>query len=227
MQYFITFLEGLITFVSPCVLPMLPVYVMYFAGGSGDLKSEPGGRRKTLIGALGFVAGFTVIFVLLGVFASSVNSLLVRYKTAVNIVCGAIVTLFGLHYAGLLRIPFLDRTLHPNIDVKPSGFLPALLFGAVFAIGWSPCTGAFLGSALLMASQTSRWFSGMLLLLCYSAGLGIPFIACAILIDSLKSAFGFIKRHYRVINIICGSFLILVGILMMTGIFARITASLA
>lgn len=221
MSYLITFLEGLIAFISPCVLPLLPVYILYFAGG------ETRGRKgRSLLNAVGFVAGFTVVFMLLGIFASGIGSLLIRHQTAVNLITGAIVVLFGLHYTGLIRIAFLDRTTRLNTEIKPNNFFSSMLFGAVFSIGWSPCTGTFLGSALMMASQQTAWFQGMLLLLAYALGLGVPFILCALLIDSLKNAFEFIKRHYRVINFICGVFLIATGILMMTGVFSRVIALL-
>lgn len=219
MRYFITFLEGLISFISPCVLPLLPVYLFYFAGDSTGGKKD-----RTFRNALGFVAGFSALFMLLGVFASGIGGFLSRYSTAVNLVTGAIVIVFGLHYTGFLRIGFLNRTKKPDAQIKPNNFFSSLLFGAVFAIGWSPCTGAFLGSALMLASQQSAWLHGMLLLLSYSLGLGIPFLLSAVLIDRLKNTIGWVKRHYRTVNIVCGVFLIAVGILMMTGVFSRMTA---
>ncbi|MCR5485560.1 MAG: cytochrome c biogenesis protein CcdA [Clostridiales bacterium] len=225
MRFAVTFLEGLITFISPCVLPLLPVYVMYFAGGDGENEKKSG--LKVLFNALGFVLGFTVVFVLLGLFASSLNVFLLKHKTAVNIVTGAVVVFFGLHYTGLLKLGFLNKTMKPDSKIKPNDPLSAALFGIVFAIGWSPCTGAFLGSAMMLASQQSSMLYGMLLLAAYSAGLGVPFVLCAMLIDSLKSAFAFIKKNYKTVNIICGVFLIVTGILMMTGVFSSITTRLA
>ena len=222
MQYLITFLEGMITFISPCVLPMIPVYVLYFTG-----EGEEGGVGKTLVRALGFVLGFTLLFIALGVFAATLGSLLVRYQQIVNIVTGGVVVLFGLHYMGLLRIGLLDKTVKPNVQVQAKGFFSCLLLGAVFAVGWSPCTGAFLGSAMMLAAAQSKAMQGLLLLLCYSLGLGVPFVLCALLIDQLKGAFTFIKRNYGVINKICGAFLVIVGILMMMGLMMRLSAMLA
>ena len=126
----------------------------------------------------------------------------------------------------VFRIGFLNRTLKPESSVRPTGFFSALVFGVVFAVGWSPCTGAFLGSAMLLAANQASWITGMVLLLCYSLGLGIPFVLCAVLLDRLRGAFRFIKQHYRTINRICGGFLVLLGILMMTGLFTRLTAQL-
>ena len=212
-----TLVEGLITFISPCVLPMLPVYVLYFTGG------DEGGRQgRTLLRALCFVAGFTALFIALGVFAATLGSLLIRYQRAVNIVLGLVMIVFGLNYAGVLRIALLGRTLRPDIRVEAKGYASCLVLGVVFAVGWSPCTGTFLGSAMMMAAGQGNVLAGVVLLLCYSLGLGIPFVLCALLIDQLKGAFAVIKRHYVAINRVCGVFLIAVGMLMMTGWFARL-----
>ena len=222
MQFIITFLEGLISFISPCVLPLLPVYAVYFAGGGNERK-----KGRALKNSLGFVIGFTILFMLLGVFASSLGSLLTRHKTTVNLVTGAIVILFGLFYSGIIKIGFFNRTIKPETKLRPTGFFSSILFGAVFAVGWSPCTGAFLGSAMMMASQNANPLYGTLLLLAYSLGLGVPFVLCAVLIDRLKGAFSFIKSHYKTINLVCGIFLIIVGVLMMTGIFSTLTSKLS
>lgn len=219
MRFLITFLEGVITFLSPCILPMLPVYILYFAG-----DAETKNSRRTLTHAVGFVMGFTILFTLLGIFAGSLGSLLAEHLTAVHLVTGAAVVFFGLHYTGLLRIGLLDRTIRPNTQVAPDRFLSSVLFGAVFAVGWSPCVGTFLGSAMMLAAGQGGWLTGMLLLLTYSLGLGIPFLLCAVLIDRLKSTLDWINRHYRIFNLVCGVFLILVGVLMMTGLFFRIAA---
>jgi len=214
MQYFIAFLEGVITFLSPCLLPMLPVYLSYFAGG-GERST-----RKTLAGALGFVAGFTVVFVLMGALAGTAGQLLQQYHTAVNIVCGAVVIFFGLCYLGVIQLTLFrgsSRTVNTQM-----GFFSALLFGVVFAVGWTPCVGAFLGSALALASQQGHALAGMAMLLAYSLGLGVPFVFSAVLIDRLKTAFDWVKRHYSVINTVSGVFLIVVGVLMATGLMGRL-----
>jgi len=216
MQYVLLFLEGIITFISPCLLPMLPVYVSYFAGG----KVEDKRQRTVLINAIGFVAGFTIVFVVLGAFAGSIGRLLIAHSTVVNIVSGSIVMVFGLNYLGVInfRIPSFSGARKPD---RPLRFYSAVVFGVVFSVGWTPCVGAFLGAALLRASQRGSMYEGMLMLFVYSMGLGIPFIVCAVLIGKLKKAFAFIQKNYRIINVFAGSFLILVGILMMTGLFGR------
>ena len=214
MQYLISFLEGIITFVSPCLLPMLPVYLSYFAGG-GEHST-----RKTLTGAFGFVTGFTVVFVRLGALAGTVGSFLQQYQTAVNLVSGLIVIFFGLNFLGVIKLTLFKGTNH-TVRADNMNFFSALLFGVIFSVGWTPCVGAFLGSALALASQQGHVLEGMLLLLIYSLGLGVPFVLSAILIDRLKTAFDWIKRHYSVINTVSGGFLILVGVLMATGLMGR------
>lgn len=220
MQYFISFLEGIVTFISPCLLPMLPIYVSYFAGGSEERST-----KKTLKNALGFVLGFTAVFVLLGALAGTLGSLLKQYKTVVNIVTGAIVVLFGLHFLGLYNLSIFKGTKGFD-ERKDLGFFSSALFGVIFSIGWTPCVGAFLGSALMLASQQGETLTGILMLLAYSLGLGLPFVASAVLIDKLKSAFNFIKKHYSIINKACGILLIVVGILMMTGLPGRFLSAL-
>jgi len=215
MQYLISFLEGIITFISPCLLPMLPIYVSYFAGG------ENKDNRKTLLGAVGFSIGFTIVFVSMGALAGTIGSFLIAHQNAVNIISGIIIIIFGLNYLGLFRIPFPGRK-GTSFKFDNMNFLTLVVFGMIFSLGWTPCVGAFLGSALILASQQGEALTGMFMLLCYSLGLAIPFIISAVLIQKLKGTFNFIKAHYQVINTICGAFLILVGILMATGTLGRI-----
>lgn len=193
---------------------MLPVYVSYFAGSDEGERTT----KKTLVNALGFVLGFTVVFVALGAFASTLGGFLQKYKTAVNIVTGLIVIFFGLCIIGVLKLNIFKGIKNPFAG-KKLGFFSAVLFGIVFSIGWTPCVGAFLGSALVLASQQGEVVTGVIMLLLYSLGLGIPFVVSAVLIDKLKSAFNFIKRHYGVINTVCGVLLCVIGVLMMTGLF--------
>lgn len=220
MQYVISFLEGIITFISPCLLPMIPIYVSYFAGG--------GQRdwRRSMKCALGFVLGFTVVFMLLGALAGTLGSFLTRYQTAVNIVMGLIVIFFGLHFLGIIKVN-LFRGSQRQVDTSNLGFVSSVVFGMVFSIGWTPCVGAFLGSALALASQQGSVVVGVLMLLCYSLGLGIPFIISALLIDRLKGAFNAIKRHYDVINKVCGALLIVIGLAMATGLLGKLLALLS
>lgn len=216
MLYLISFLEGIITFISPCMLPMLPIYISYFAGS----EKESG---KTLVNAIGFVVGFTAMFVLLGAFAGTLGGFLQRYANVLNIITGLIVVIFGLNFIGVFKLNIFRGTKGFKTG-NDLGFFSALLMGVIFSVGWTPCVGAFLGSALMMASQQGNTFLGILMLLAYSLGLGIPFVISALLIDKLKSTFNFIKKHYGIINIVCGVFLVIIGILMMTGLLSRYLA---
>lgn len=220
MQYLLLFLEGIITFISPCLLPMLPVYVSFFAAGESD-------KRRALKNSLGFVLGFTLVFVALGAFAGLLGGLLTQYAAAINIATGLVVVVLGLNFMGVLKIGFLNRTSQRSANVKQLRFFPAVLFGIVFSIGWTPCVGTFLGSALMLASRQGGALGGILMLLIYSLGLGIPFVASAVLLDRFKGAFGFIKRNYRVINIASGALLVIMGVLMATGLMGRFLAVLA
>ena len=220
MQYLISFLEGIVTFLSPCLLPMLPIYLSYFAGGGERTVG------RTLLNSSGFVCGFTAVFVAMGALAGTLGSFLTRYQTWVNLIGGGIVILFGLNYMGLLHLNFFNGSRR-SIDGSDMGFWQAALFGIVFSVGWTPCVGAFLGSALMLASQQGHVLEGMLMLLCYSLGLGIPFLLSAVLIDKLKGAFNWIKAHYDLVNKICGGALVLVGVLMATGTLGRLLAVLS
>lgn len=222
MQYLLSFLEGIITFISPCLLPLLPVYISYFAGQNGEDNTP-----KTLKGALGFIAGFTTVFVSLGAFAGTLGGLLSRHTVMVNLITGAVVVIFGLNYLGVFKIGFLNGVIRYNTVTVSHSFLSAFLFGMIFSLGWTPCVGAFLGSALMLASQQGSAFSGMLLLLCYSLGLGVPFLLAALLLKQLQGSFNWIKSHYTIINTISGLLLLTVGILMMTGQMGRFLALLS
>jgi len=220
VQYLIVFLEGIVTFISPCLLPLLPVYVFYFAG-RGQLSTG-----RTLANALGFVLGFTLVFVALGALAGTVGSWLAQYQTAVNIVTGGIVIIFGLSYLGIIPLSFL-KGMKSGQREDTLNFFSSLLFGIVFSISWTPCVGAFLGSALMLASQQGQMLTGTLMLLCFSLGLSIPFVASALLIDKFMDAFNAIKRHYDLITKISGGLLVALGLAMATGLLGQLLTALA
>ena len=219
MQYFISFLEGIITFISPCLLPMLPIYVSYFAGG------EERDTAKVIKNASGFILGFTAVFVALGALAGTLGGFLREYSIAVNIVTGLVVIFFGLNFLGVFKLNIFKG--FSGVKTENLGFFSSILFGVVFSIGWTPCVGAFLGSALMLAASQGHVLEGITMLLLYSLGLGIPFFLSAILIEKLKGTFNFIKRHYREINIVSGSLLVLMGILMATGLFSKLLTLVA
>lgn len=222
MIYLITALEGIITFISPCLLPMLPIYLSYMAGSASQNK-----KHITLINALGFILGFTIMFMILGAFAGSLGMVLSRFQTVVNIICGAIVIIFGLSFMDVFHLNIFKGMGSHDKLTENMNFVSAIVFGFVFSIGWTPCVGAFLGSALMLASQQGSVFKGCLLLLCYSLGLGIPFFLSALLIEQLREAFRWIKSHYNIIQKVSGIFLITIGILMMTGLMNQLLTFLA
>lgn len=217
MEFLISFFEGVLTFVSPCLLPMIPIYVAYFAAGKEQQLAI------VLRNAIGFVLGFTIVFVAMGALAGMLGSFLVRYRVVLNIICGLVVICFGLYFLGVIHLNFF-KGVRGFSNRQGLGVFSSLLFGMVFSIGWTPCVGAFLGSALVLASQQGSALTGTLMLLSYSIGLGLPFILSALLIDKLKGAFASIKRHYGAITKVCGWLLILIGILMATGLLDNLLA---
>jgi cytochrome c-type biogenesis protein len=185
---------------------------VYFAG-----NDEEGDPVKVEKNALGFITGFTIVFVLLGVLAGVAGSFLVQYRTIVNVILGIIVIFFGLSFLGIVKYT-PGRRQNTQAQVNNLGFFSSIVFGIVFSLGWTPCVTAFLGSALLMASQQGSALHGALLLLIYSLGLGVPLMAFALLMNRLKNAITFIKSHYDLINKICGILLIILGALMAAGL---------
>lgn len=223
MEYFLLFLEGIITFISPCILPMIPLYISYFAGESIVNNKS---KYNVLVNSLGFVLGFTIIFTLLGTLAGSFGSFIKSQSNIINIISGVIVVVFGINYIGLFKISFLERSSKINVQIKTFKFLSSIIFGMIFAIGWTPCVGTFLGAALMIAVNSHDIIKGTIMLLIYSIGLGIPFVICAVLIDKIKESFNFIKRNYKIINMLSGIILILVGISIMTGYLNKLLSFL-
>lgn len=224
MEYVLLFLEGVITFLSPCILPMLPVYISYFSGGGSE---EAEGKSSVIRNALGFVLGFTIVFTLIGALAGSFGALIKNHQAIVNLVCGAVVTVLGLNYIGVLKLGFLSQSFKLHYQAKNLRFFSSVLFGMVFSLGWTPCVGTFLGTALMLAVSSGNTAKGVLMLLIYSVGLGIPFVLCGIFIDSLKETFSFFKKHYGLVNKVAGGILVVTGILMMTGLFYKALSVLA
>lgn len=210
MIYLITFLEGIMTFLSPCLLPMIPIYFGYLAG-----KDQ---KQSLIKNALGFIFGFTIMFSLLGLASGTIGVFLTRYQRYVHIVCGICMVLFGLYFLDVFKLS-LFRGFYLKQTSMSKGFFSAAFFGMIFSIGWTPCVGAFLGSALMLASSTGSMWMGLGLLITYSLGLGVPFLLSAILFQELKQAFQWIKQHYNLLNKIAGVFLMIIGLMMISGLF--------
>lgn len=221
INYLLLFLEGIITFISPCLLPMLPIYISYFAGSSGS-------KRGAFKNSLAFVAGFTTVFILLGAFATTLGGFLVRHKTVLNIISGGLIIVFGM--AMLLKVDF-NKIFKTNFNIKLDylnmNLFTSYIFGVVFSISWTPCVGVFLTSALAVAATQKTMLKGILMLFSYSMGLGIPFVASAVLLDKLQTAFNFIKRNYKAFNAFSGIFLVLMGLFIATGYFDNLLGFLS
>ena len=209
MDYLFTFIEGIASFISPCLLPMLPIYISYFIGEE-DKKTS-----KAVINSIGFVLGFTIVFLALSIFASSLGGILTSKMRYIKIGFGIIIIILGLKYMDIIRIKFLDKTKGINANVKNLNFFKAMLFGILFSISWTPCIGTFLSSALLLIAKQQDMGKGILLMLIYLVGLGIPFVVSVALMKQLKEMFNFIKKHYNIIKKISGVILILMGMYVM------------
>ena len=208
MDYIFTFLEGIASFISPCILPMLPIYISYFLGKDNKKTS------KAVINSIGFVLGFTIIFILLSIFASSFGGVISENIKYFKIIFGIVIILLGLNYMELIKINFLNRTKMANKSGKDLNFIKAIVFGMLFSISWTPCIGTFLSSALLLIAKNQDMVKGIMLMIVYSIGLGIPFIISAALLEKLKEVFDFIKKHYGIIKKISGLILIIMGLYM-------------
>jgi cytochrome c-type biogenesis protein len=223
----LVFLEGLLAFVSPCILPMLPVYFLYLSGEStseldtlaGENKKVQFRKGKLVVNTIFFIIGFTIVFLMLGATSTAIGQTLSNHRTLLERVSGAVIILLGIHMTGLIRIPFLNRDHRLNTYRRKSSLLSSFLLGVAFSLGWSPCLGPFLGSALLLSGQSSTLLEGMILLFVFSMGLAIPFLLAGMLFEELTVVFVWIKKHMNLIKIVSGSLLIILGLLMLLGWF--------
>lgn len=227
VTYFGAFIAGLLSFLSPCVLPLIPSFITYITGLSfADLQAEHPTelvRRKTLLHSLFFILGFTIVFVLLGASATLIGSFLQQHMTAVRKAGGILIFLFGIHVTGLVPFGLLLGEKRATIKNKPAGYLGSLLVGIVFAAGWTPCIGPILASILMLAATEEKVGHGIVLLLLYSAGLGIPFLVSSLALHRFLIFFNKFKKYIRVFEIITGIFLMLVGILIFTNWLSRLS----
>ncbi len=213
----IAFTAGLLSFLSPCVLPLIPSYITFITGmGFEDVTRS---RRTTLVHALLFVFGFSLIFIALGASATALGNLLLAYRDWISRIGGALVVVFGLYMLGVLRIGAFAQDTRMHLSDKPVGYLGTVLVGIAFGAGWTPCIGPILGAILTYASSSGNVSGGMTLLATYSLGLAIPFLASAIAMERFLGAFQKFRRHMGTVNKISGVLLIIVGILMMTNWF--------
>ncbi len=208
------FFEGLLAFVSPCMLPMLPVYLMYLAAETEH------GKKASIVNTIGFVCGFTLIFMALGATATAIGTAMQEHRVLLQRVSGAVILIFGLHFLGIFKIGFLDVEKKIDLNLqKRGGFIGALVFGAVFSLGWSPCLGPFLGSALMLASSSNTVLKGVFYLFVFSMGLGVPYILAAVFFTNIKGLFQWLKKHGRQIKIVSGLVLVFAGLAMIFDLF--------
>ena len=221
-------LAGFISFVSPCVLPVIPGYLSFISGVSMEEMQSRENRgevtRKVAINSLFFVMGFSLVFILLGWTASSVGRFLLSYLHIFNKIAGVVLVIFGLHVMGILRIRFLNYEKRFQARTKPIGVWGAFLIGLAFAFGWTPCIGPILAGVLTMAAQSESQWQGVGLLTVYSAGLGIPFFLTALAFNRFIGFFGWMRKHFRAVEIVSGVFLVAVGVLIFTNYLTIIAA---
>jgi cytochrome c-type biogenesis protein len=221
-------LAGFISFVSPCVLPVIPGYLSFISGVSMEEMQSRENRgevtRKVAINSLFFVMGFSLVFILLGWTASSVGRFLLSYLHIFNKIAGVVLVIFGLHVMGILRIRFLNYEKRFQARTKPIGVWGAFLIGLAFAFGWTPCIGPILAGVLTMAAQSESQWQGVGLLTVYSAGLGIPFFLTAMAFNRFIGFFGWMRKHFRAVEIVSGVFLVTVGVLIFTNYLTIIAA---
>jgi cytochrome c-type biogenesis protein len=246
LSLLVAFAAGVLSFISPCVLPLIPGYISFISGasleqmrgrpatvavGAGDgavaalapgrpARGATGTSRRVLLTSLSFVIGFSLVFVAFGATASAVGQLLGSNKTQIAYVAGALLIVLGLHMMGLFRIGFLDYEKRAQATKRPAGLVGAGLVGVAFAFGWTPCIGPILGGILTIAGAQESVMQGVVLLAAYSLGLGVPFLLTAAAINRFFAAFARIRRHYRAIEIVSGLLLIGIGLLML---FNRLT----
>jgi len=217
------FVAGLLTFLSPCILPLIPAYLSYITGVSFDEMKEGGQRDirgKTLLHALFFVFGFSIVFVALGASATAAGAFFSAYRVAIGRVGGALVIVFGLYLMGVFKIDFFAKERRFDIPLKKGSKIGSLIFGVTFAAAWTPCVGPILGTILVLAGTQQSVWRGVWLLGIYSLGIAIPFIAAALLINSFLALFVKVKRYLFAVKFICGLLLIAIGVLLIMGRFS-------
>lgn len=219
LTFAVALLAGLFSFLSPCVLPLVPAYIGYLSGATVTAEGvSMGGRRDTFLHALGFVLGFSVIFVLLGVTAWSIGDVLFTYSRQLSVIGGIVLILFGLVLTGVFKLPFMYTQKRIEIKVNPGlGYLSSFVIGIFFGAGWTPCVGPILGGILVLASQTDTALKGAMMLMVYSMGLGIPFLLVGAAFEAASDYIRRLNRKSNWFSIASGILLIILGVVMLSG----------
>jgi cytochrome c-type biogenesis protein len=234
---------GILSFISPCVLPLVPGYLSYISGlsldemrGTGTVSAgagvgvavvaSPAARRQVVLSSLAFIFGFSLVFVALGAAASAIGQFLISQQALFNRIAGAIIIVFGLHTMGVLRIEWLYQEKRVHTSRRPAGLVGAALIGIAFAFGWTPCIGPILAGILALAGTQETVGQGVRLLAVYSLGLGVPFLATALMMNRFFTAMGRIRRHYHKIELVSGALLVAIGLLIFSNKFTIIAQKL-
>ncbi len=219
------FVAGLLSFLSPCILPLVPPFLCYMAGVSvTDLSGDrPDLRPRILVSALAFVAGFSVVFVVLGSTASVAGRFIAQHLATLSTVAGALIVIMGLHFLGVIRIPLLYRSATLQVENRPAGLAGAFVMGLAFAFGWTPCAGPILAAVLMMAGSEDTAGRGALLLLAYSAGTGVPFLIAAAFTGRFMAMLGRARRHLGVVEKTMGAFLVATGLVFLSGLMPAVS----
>lgn len=230
ISIFVALSAGFISFLSPCILPLIPSYLAFITGVSiEELTTEDSLKQirlKVVVNSLMFILGFSLIFVALGASATFVGKFLSRNIRWFEIIGGALVILFGLHFTGIFRLRFLDREKKLHLKKKPLGYLGTVLVGMAFGAGWTPCIGPILGSILTMAATTQNIIKGIALLAFYSLGIALPFFISGLILHKFFEYFQSVRKYFKVITIVGGVLLIMVGILLVSGYFSAMSSYL-
>lgn len=224
---------GFLSFISPCVLPLIPSYIAFITGISfEDLNEDAKSKRKeilkiTMMNSLFFILGFSFVFIALGALSTFIGGFLKENQRIIQIVGGAVIVILGIHILGVFKVKqlYMDKRVH--LSKKPRGIIGSILVGITFAAGWTPCIGPILGSILILASQNDTIMQGIVLLSVYSLGLAVPFFLSSVLFTSFLTASSKIKKYFRLIEIISGGLLIIIGVLLISGIFNTIFRQLS
>ncbi len=227
VSFIAAFIAGFLSFLSPCVLPLIPSYISYITGitfGELTRETQPGKiRLLTAAHSLLFIFGFTLVFVLLGLSLTFAGGMILQNRQVISKIGGIVIVIFGLNITGVINLDFLHKEKTLEIKFKPVGYFGSFLIGATFALGWTPCVGPLLASILLLSTTEKDIARGAILLLSYSLGLALPFFFSSMLLNNFLAYFKAVKKYLRVISVITGIFLIAVGIMIFTNSFGALT----
>jgi cytochrome c-type biogenesis protein len=228
VTYIAALIAGLLSFISPCVLPLIPGYISFVSGVSLEEMKLGGAagatsRRQVLITSLAFIVGFSLVFIAFGASASAIGKFVLRHLPLLGRIAGIVIIIFGLHTMGVFRLGFLEMEKRAHAQTKPAGLVGAMLVGVAFAFGWTPCIGPILAGILAVAGSRDTIREGVILLAVYSLGLAIPFLLTSLAIDRFFSFTARIRKHYHTIEVVSGGMLVVIGLLIFTGQFTLIT----